>query len=199
MVCRRYTRAFLHPLAAKGLPFAANLITYHNIAYMMVRDRESISNDSRRMGEDEGIGRVCWGVVWGSGLGQWAMLLSCPCRQRRCADLCIMLNTHPTTHPFPFLSLLHHAFPACSAFRSRSGRPLSSSGIPPLCASMWRGSIPRETTQSGCGRAASSRAYRWTAQQQRQVRQAVQLGKQRRQVWELPGVAMAARRRQQQQ
>ena len=36
MVCRRYTRAFLHPLAAKGLPFAANLISYHNIAYMMV-------------------------------------------------------------------------------------------------------------------------------------------------------------------
>lgn len=36
MVCRRYTRAFLHPLAAKGLAFAANLITYHNIAYMMV-------------------------------------------------------------------------------------------------------------------------------------------------------------------
>lgn len=35
MVCRRYTRAFLHPLAAKGLAFAANLITYHNIAYMM--------------------------------------------------------------------------------------------------------------------------------------------------------------------
>lgn len=37
MVCRRYTRAFLHPLAAKGLPFAANLVSYHNIAYMMVR------------------------------------------------------------------------------------------------------------------------------------------------------------------
>lgn len=36
MVCRRYTRAFLHPLAAKGLPFAANLVTYHNISYMMV-------------------------------------------------------------------------------------------------------------------------------------------------------------------
>ncbi|EFN58822.1 hypothetical protein CHLNCDRAFT_140645 [Chlorella variabilis] len=35
MVCRRYTRAFLHPLAAKGLPFAANLISYHNIAYTM--------------------------------------------------------------------------------------------------------------------------------------------------------------------
>ncbi|KAI7845903.1 hypothetical protein COHA_000636 [Chlorella ohadii] len=35
MVCRRYSRAFLHPLAAKGLPFATNLITYHNIAYMM--------------------------------------------------------------------------------------------------------------------------------------------------------------------
>lgn len=37
MVCKRFTRAFLHPLAAKGLPFATNLITYHNIAYMMVR------------------------------------------------------------------------------------------------------------------------------------------------------------------
>lgn len=37
MVCKRYSRAFLHPLAAKGLPFATNLITYHNIAYMMVR------------------------------------------------------------------------------------------------------------------------------------------------------------------
>jgi queuine tRNA-ribosyltransferase len=36
MVCRRYTRAFLHPLAAKGLPFAASLISYHNIAYTMV-------------------------------------------------------------------------------------------------------------------------------------------------------------------
>lgn len=35
MVCRRYTRAFLHPLAAKGLPFAASLISYHNIAYTM--------------------------------------------------------------------------------------------------------------------------------------------------------------------
>ena len=36
MVCRRYTRACLHPLAAKGLPWATNLLTYHNIAYMMV-------------------------------------------------------------------------------------------------------------------------------------------------------------------
>jgi queuine tRNA-ribosyltransferase len=34
MVCRRYTRAFLHPLAAKSLPFASNLITYHNVAFM---------------------------------------------------------------------------------------------------------------------------------------------------------------------
>lgn len=39
MVCKRYTRAFLHPLAAKGLPFASHLITYHNVAYMMVRQR----------------------------------------------------------------------------------------------------------------------------------------------------------------
>lgn len=42
MVCRRYTRAFLHPLAAKGLPFAANLISYHNIAYTMVSDARHV-------------------------------------------------------------------------------------------------------------------------------------------------------------
>ena len=39
MVCRKYTRAFFHPLVTKGLPFAAHLLSYHNIAYMMVRRR----------------------------------------------------------------------------------------------------------------------------------------------------------------
>ena len=34
MVCVKYTRAFLHPLAARGVPFATNLITYHNVAFM---------------------------------------------------------------------------------------------------------------------------------------------------------------------
>lgn len=36
LACRKVTRAFLHNLASKGLPFASNLITYHNISYMMV-------------------------------------------------------------------------------------------------------------------------------------------------------------------
>jgi queuine tRNA-ribosyltransferase len=34
MACRQYSRAFLHPIVAKGLPFAANLVTHHNVAYM---------------------------------------------------------------------------------------------------------------------------------------------------------------------
>lgn len=33
LTCRKYTRAFLHPLAARGVPFATNLISYHNVAY----------------------------------------------------------------------------------------------------------------------------------------------------------------------
>ena len=33
MTCKTYTRAYLHNLVAKGLPFAAHLISYHNIAY----------------------------------------------------------------------------------------------------------------------------------------------------------------------
>ena len=33
MTCRKYTRAFLHNLVGKGIPFAAMLMTYHNIAY----------------------------------------------------------------------------------------------------------------------------------------------------------------------
>ena len=34
-VCAAHSRAFLHPLVARGLPFAANLLSYHNIAFMM--------------------------------------------------------------------------------------------------------------------------------------------------------------------
>lgn len=71
MVCRRYSRAFLHPLAAKGLPFATNLITYHNIAYMMVRGAGGW------LMFVPGDGRVCQGMAmfergWGcvcQGLG----------------------------------------------------------------------------------------------------------------------------------
>lgn len=39
MVCRHYTRAFLHPVVAKNLPFASNLVTYHNIAHMQASAR----------------------------------------------------------------------------------------------------------------------------------------------------------------
>lgn len=31
------TRAFLHNVAAKGLAYASNLVTYHNVAYMQVQ------------------------------------------------------------------------------------------------------------------------------------------------------------------
>lgn len=34
VTCKNYTRAFLHNLVGRGLPFASNLVTYHNIAYM---------------------------------------------------------------------------------------------------------------------------------------------------------------------
>ena len=33
MTCKKVTRAFLHNLVGKGIPFAAVLMTYHNIAY----------------------------------------------------------------------------------------------------------------------------------------------------------------------
>ena len=33
MTCKTYSRAFLHNLVARGLPFAAHLVTYHNVAY----------------------------------------------------------------------------------------------------------------------------------------------------------------------
>lgn len=48
MVCKKHTRAFLHPLAARGVPFASNLITYHNVAFMqrLARQiREAIKED----------------------------------------------------------------------------------------------------------------------------------------------------------
>ncbi len=45
MTCQRVTRAYLHNLVGKGIPFAAVLMTYHNIAYtqrLMKQIRESI-------------------------------------------------------------------------------------------------------------------------------------------------------------
>ncbi len=33
MTCKKFTRAYLHNLVGKGIPFAAVLMTYHNIAY----------------------------------------------------------------------------------------------------------------------------------------------------------------------
>lgn len=33
MTCKKYTRAFLHNLVAKGIPFAAMLVSLHNVAY----------------------------------------------------------------------------------------------------------------------------------------------------------------------
>ena len=34
MVCKKYTRAFLHPLVARNLTFVSNLVSYHNVAFM---------------------------------------------------------------------------------------------------------------------------------------------------------------------
>lgn len=34
MVCKKYTRAYLHPLVARNIAFASNLVTYHNVAFM---------------------------------------------------------------------------------------------------------------------------------------------------------------------
>lgn len=45
MTCKLYSRAYLHNLVAKGLPFAAHLVSYHNIAYtqsLTKRIREAI-------------------------------------------------------------------------------------------------------------------------------------------------------------
>jgi queuine tRNA-ribosyltransferase len=33
-VCKKYTRAYLHNVATKGLASASILVTYHNVAYM---------------------------------------------------------------------------------------------------------------------------------------------------------------------
>ncbi len=33
MTCKKYTRALLHNLVAKGIPFAAMLVSLHNVAY----------------------------------------------------------------------------------------------------------------------------------------------------------------------
>ena len=39
MTCQKYTRSFLHNLAARGLPFASTLVTYHNVAYTQALTR----------------------------------------------------------------------------------------------------------------------------------------------------------------
>ena len=47
-VCAAHSRAFLHPLVARGIPFAANLLSYHNVAFMMrlaARIRAAIQED----------------------------------------------------------------------------------------------------------------------------------------------------------
>lgn len=36
MTCKLYTRAYLHNLVTKGVPSAAVLVTYHNVAYTQV-------------------------------------------------------------------------------------------------------------------------------------------------------------------
>ena len=40
LTCKKYTRAFLHPLVARNVPFASNLVTYHNIHFMQNLTRE---------------------------------------------------------------------------------------------------------------------------------------------------------------
>jgi len=40
LTCRKYTRAFLHPLASRGLPFVSSLISYHNVAFMQRLTRQ---------------------------------------------------------------------------------------------------------------------------------------------------------------
>lgn len=34
MVCKKYTRAYLHNVVTKGVASASILVTYHNVAYM---------------------------------------------------------------------------------------------------------------------------------------------------------------------
>lgn len=153
MVCRRYTRAFLHPLAAKGLAFAANLITYHNIAYMMVGERAS------HLGEGP----------WPAGVNARSLPLldvnSWPSSHTKGCRACMPHRqggsppapSPPSPTPFSF-----------SACLPRSGRPSRSSGTRSLCGSTWRGSSRGGTYQTGCVTAASWRASRWMGWQQTQ-------------------------------
>ena len=36
MVCKQYTRCYLHNVVTRGIPSASMLVSYHNIAYMQV-------------------------------------------------------------------------------------------------------------------------------------------------------------------
>lgn len=49
MVCSKYSRAFLHNTVCKSLPFAATLISYHNVAYMqrLTRDMRAALREQR--------------------------------------------------------------------------------------------------------------------------------------------------------
>ena len=40
MVCKKYTRAYLHPLVCRNVAFASNLLTYHNVAFTQRLTRE---------------------------------------------------------------------------------------------------------------------------------------------------------------
>lgn len=42
MVCKRYTRAFLHPIVGKNIGFASSLVSYHNVAFM-----QALTSDMR--------------------------------------------------------------------------------------------------------------------------------------------------------
>lgn len=37
LVCRQYTRSYLHHVVTRGISSASILVTYHNVAYMQVR------------------------------------------------------------------------------------------------------------------------------------------------------------------
>ena len=45
MVCESYTRAYLHSVVRRGLPFAAIALSYRNVAYMQVRARLALTSE----------------------------------------------------------------------------------------------------------------------------------------------------------
>jgi hypothetical protein len=124
MVCQRYTRAFLHPLAAKGLPFAANLISYHNIAFMMVGGPLH-AQPAARLHDP--------------------MPLSVPRPQRfpSVHPKLAAAPAPPSMQPWVCSSFPRSACPAKSEMPSRAG------GIPSLFGSTWHGSTLAATCLIG--------------------------------------------------